>query len=328
MTVEAHILRLLSRLRRDRGITLLFISHNLGVVRRLCDEVAVMYASQLVELGDVHNVLERLTHPYSKALLASQPPLAPASRGSRLAAIAGQMPTIARPDGRWVFASRCPFHEPKCSAGPQPLAMTPDSRRVRCWKADVLGAWPHQQTAAEAPAFPRGDTRMNATRLSKAFEGSRGLTTWRMSVARGRPRLYQQLGRVPAVNDVSFSISPGEVLGLVGESGCGKSTLGRLLLQLLRQSGGSVEFDGAALACLPAQALSPIRKQAQIVFQNAGSSLNLRLSVGEAIERPLALFSLAKPRDRIPSCATPSASPTCSFPTTSPSWRGSRTGSR
>ena len=94
VTVEAHILRLLSRLWRDKGITLLFISHNLGVVRRLCDEVAVMYASQLVELGDVHNVLERLTHPYSKALLASQPPVAPASRGSRLATIAGQMPPL------------------------------------------------------------------------------------------------------------------------------------------------------------------------------------------------------------------------------------------
>ena len=120
MTVEAHILRLLSRLRRDRGITLLFISHNLGVVRRLCDEVAVMYASQLVELGDVHNVLERLTHPLQQGPAGLTAAGRPASRGSRLAAIAGQMPTIARPDGRCVFASRCPFHEPKCNAGPQP----------------------------------------------------------------------------------------------------------------------------------------------------------------------------------------------------------------
>ena len=141
---------------------------------------------------------------------------------------------------------------------------------------------------------------MNATRLSKTFDASRGLTAWRLSVADGRPQVYRRPRRVPAVNDVSLSISPGEVLGLVGESGCGKSTLGRLLLQLLRQSDGNVEFDGADLARLPTQALSPFRKQAQIVFQNVGSSLNPRLSVGEALERPLALFGLAKPRDRIP----------------------------
>jgi len=139
---------------------------------------------------------------------------------------------------------------------------------------------------------------VNATQLSKTFNASRGPTSWRLSVAGGRPRLYRPPEHAPAVNDVSFSISPGEVLGLVGESGCGKSTLGRLLLQLLRQSGGSVEFDGADLARLPAQALSPFRKQAQIVFQNVGSSLNPRLSVGEVLERPLTLFSLAKPRER------------------------------
>jgi peptide/nickel transport system ATP-binding protein len=139
---------------------------------------------------------------------------------------------------------------------------------------------------------------VNATRLSKTFDASRGLTAWRLSVIGGRPQVYRRPRPVPAVNDVSFSISPGEVLGLVGESGCGKSTLGRLLLQLLRQSGGSVEFDGADLARLPAQALSPFRKQAQIVFQNVGSSLNPRLSVGEALDRPLALFKLVEPRDR------------------------------
>jgi peptide/nickel transport system ATP-binding protein len=298
VTVEAQILRLLSRLRRDKGITLLFISHNLSVVRRLCDDVAVMYASQLVELGDVHRVLERPAHPYSKGLLASRPPLVAASRESRLAAIAGQIPTTPEPDAGCVFAPRCPFHEPRCSDGPQPMTITPDGHRVRCWKPDALQPWPRQQVpAAAAPAFRRGDALVNATQLSKTFNASKGLTSWRLSVAGGRPRLYRP-PRSAAVNDVSFSISPGEVLGLVGESGCGKSTLGRLLLQLLRQSAGSVEFDGADLARLPAQALSPFRKQAQIVFQNVGSSLNPRLSVGEVLERPLALFSLAKPRDR------------------------------
>jgi peptide/nickel transport system ATP-binding protein len=300
VTIEAQILSLLSRLRREKGVTLLFISHNLSVVRRLCDDVAVMYASQLVEFGDVRRVLERPAHPYSKGLLASRPPLAAASRGSRLAAIAGQMPTEPEPEAGCVFAPRCPFHEPRCTAGAQPLITDHDGQRVRCWKADMLGAWPGQPVATVAePTFHRGDALVNVISLGKTFDTGAGLTAWRLSIAGGRPQLYRRAPRDPAVNDVSFSISPGEVLGLVGESGCGKSTLGRLLLQLLRQSGGSVEFDGADLSRLPTQALAPFRKQAQIVFQNVGSSLNPRLSVGEALERPLTLFSLAEPRDRI-----------------------------
>ncbi len=299
VSVEAQILRLLSCLRREKGVGLLFISHNLGVVSRLCDDVAVMYASQLVELGDVRRVLGRPAHPYSKGLLASRPPLAAASRRSRLAAIAGQMPTHPSPEAGCVFAPRCPFHEPRCNETPQPVTINSDGHQVRCWKAPMLGPWPHRELLpADEPMFHRGDALVNVNGLSKSFDTRRGLTAWGLSIAGGRPALYRRHQPIPAVRDVTFSISPGEVLGLVGESGCGKSTLGRLLLQLLRQSGGSVEFDGADLARLPAQALSPFRKQAQIVFQNVGSSLNPRLSVGEALERPLALFGLAKPRER------------------------------
>jgi peptide/nickel transport system ATP-binding protein len=317
VTVEAQILRLLSRLRAEKGIALLFISHNLGVVRRLCDEVAVMYASQIVELGRVDRVLESPSHPYSKGLLASRPPLAAASRASRLAAIAGQMPTTPAPHSGCVFAPRCPFHETRCSAGPQPLTTATDGHQVRCWKAGGLGGWPRQATAvaallpfarvrpikgesaavAAAPSFRDRDALINATGLKKTFAASAGLAAWRLSFAGGRPMLYRS-AHLPAVNGVSFMIAAGEVLGLVGESGCGKSTLGRLLLQLVRQSDGCVEFDGADLTRLPVRARGPFRRQAQIVFQNVGTSLNPRLSVGEALERPLALFSLAQPGER------------------------------
>ena len=299
VTVEAQILRLLSGLRRDKGVALLFISHNLGVVRRLCDNVAVMYASQVVEFGTVERVLESPSHPYSKGLLASRPALAVASRGSRLAAIPGQMPTAPATAAGCVFAPRCPFQEQHCGGIPQPLAIGPGGHQVRCWKAASLGPWPPQPTVAvEASMSPCGDALVNVTGLKKIFSEHAGLAAWRLSLVGGRPTLYRPQ-HIPAVTDVSFSISACEVLGLVGESGCGKSTLGRLLLQLLRQSSGCVEFDGADLARLPAKALVPFRRQAQIVFQNVGSSLNPRLSVGEALERPIALFSLAQPHQRV-----------------------------
>jgi oligopeptide/dipeptide ABC transporter ATP-binding protein len=126
----------------------------------------------------------------------------------------------------------------------------------------------------------------------------RGLAAWRVSLANGRPRVAYDPKQVVAVDNVSLSISPGEVLGLVGESGCGKSTLGRLALSLLRPNAGSVEFDGSDIGLQVGPDLRRFRRQAQIVFQNVGSSLNPRLSVGEVLERPLALFNLVPPLGR------------------------------
>jgi peptide/nickel transport system ATP-binding protein len=293
VTVEAQILQLLKNLRQQMGISLLFISHNLGVVRQLCDSVAVMYASQFVELGSVRDVLDRPAHPYSKGLLASRPRLQAMSRGYRLPAIQGQMPVAPRPDSGCVFQPRCPYAEAACTEHPQTLRQT--SRHLaRCWKTDAVGEWPRQAVEAiEQGPFRPGDALVNVTRLQKTFTLRRGLAAWQVW-----PRPQYRPTRIAAVDDVSLSISPGEVLGLVGESGCGKSTLGRLALRLLDRTSGNVEFDGADINQATGSDLMAFRKQAQIVFQNVGSSLNPRLSVGETLERPLALFGLAKPRER------------------------------
>jgi peptide/nickel transport system ATP-binding protein len=290
VTIEAQILTLLETIRHKRGLTMLFISHNLGVVRRIADEVAVLYAGQVVEQGRTADVLRAPMHPYAKGLLAAIPRLGQKQR--TLAAIPGRLPDLRSPPSGCRFAARCPFATPQ-SASPQKL-IDVGERRVRC--ANVMAvrdaAWP-----ADAPPTPQvaaaasGEAIVDVDRLSKSFGQASGLAG----------RLFPRLRRseTQAVDDVSLSIAAGEVMGLVGESGSGKTTLGRTILRLIEPSSGSIRIAGETITDKPQRALESMRRAAQIVFQNPDSSLNPRKTVRELLGRPIARFGLAA-RGEIP----------------------------
>ncbi|MBL8670654.1 MAG: ABC transporter ATP-binding protein [Alphaproteobacteria bacterium] len=292
VTIEAQILDLLEGLRAKRGLSLLFISHNLGVVRRVCDRIAVIYAARVVEQGPTAAVFARPAHPYTKGLLAAIPRLS--ERRGRLAAIPGRLPDLAAPPPGCIFAARCPFAEPACIAERMPMREDGE-RAARCRRLDAVGAapWPVAAPAPHAARAEAGAPIVSARGLAKTFHLRRGLAALRWQGG----RIVHRPVFVRALDGVDLDVAPGEVLGLVGESGCGKTTLGRTLLRLVEPSAGTIRIDGRDVTGLDARAMLPVRRMAQIVFQNPDSSLNPRKTVRELIGRPLVRFGLAAPGD-------------------------------
>jgi peptide/nickel transport system ATP-binding protein len=280
VTVEAQILDLLDRLRAQRCLSMLLVSHNLGIVDRLCDRVAVLYAGRLAESGPVQAVLRQPRHPYTKGLLAALPrPDRP--HAGRLAPIPGGLPDLTQPDPGCNFRSRCVFAAAGCD---RPQAMPDEGRghRVRCHRShDVAGlSWPSADAVvAQSPSFTP-EPLIAAEGLVRRFVGGGMLARLTGRSRRG----------VLAVDGVSLAVRRGEILGVVGESGSGKSTLGRLLLRLQRADAGSLRFEGMAVADRPDPAF---RRRAQIVFQNPDTALNPRQSVAAILSRPLSRFGIA-----------------------------------
>jgi peptide/nickel transport system ATP-binding protein len=294
VTIEAQILDLLEDLRIKRGLTMLFISHNLGVVRRIADEVAVLYAGQIVEQGKTEDVLQRPVHPYTKGLLAAIPRIG--RRMGRLAAIPGRLPDLRNPPSGCRFAPRCPFATPD-SANPQSL-LPVGERMVRCSSAESLREtpWPVQagdSTVVATVAATAAEPVVEVENLTKSFVLSRGALRWEG----WRP--VRDAVSIKPVDDISLTIAPGEVVGLVGESGSGKTTLGRTILRLIEADSGLIRIAGETVSDKPQRALEAMRRTAQIVFQNPDSSLNPRKTIRELLGRPIARFGLA-PKAEIP----------------------------
>lgn len=293
VTVEATILDLLDEIRVRRGLGMLFITHNLGVVNRIAERVCVLYAGRVAEVGTKYDVLSAPAHPYTKGLLASLPTLAANESRDRLAPIPGRLPDMTDPPEGCVFMARCPFSEERCAL-PQELRAVDGNRVARCWKADTLldTPWrvPEQESLSPSAAVPAAGGDVVASDLVKTFVGGRiGGIRWTRKF--GVPRPQSARREIRAVNGVSLHIAPGEVLGLVGESGSGKSTLGRLMTRLIDIDSGRIVFDGEDVTHRPERQLKAFRGHAQVVFQNPDSSLNPRRTAGEAIARAAELHT-------------------------------------
>ncbi|GIH72409.1 dipeptide ABC transporter ATP-binding protein [Sphaerimonospora thailandensis] len=295
VTIQLQILDLLASLRDELGMALILVSHDLGVITRMCDRVAVMYAGQIVESGATNELFAQPAHPYTSALISSS--AVNVAKGTSLTAIPGQVPRPRDfPTSACRFANRCAHAEPACVA--EAPAWTPirEDRGTRCRRVAELELPGLREPDAASTAEPDlaaassesvGDAALDVHQLVKHFA---------VRSSRGRRQV------VHAVDDVNLSLRPGRILGLVGESGSGKSTVARLLLRLIDPSGGRVVVMGEDLARLKRNLLRKQRKHMQMVFQDPYGTLDPLMNVGQSIAEPMLVhfsMSAAKRRDRV-----------------------------
>jgi peptide/nickel transport system ATP-binding protein len=268
-TVEAEVLDLVAALQRELHTSVLFISHNLGVISKMCSRVGVLYAGRVVEEGPVETVLQDPRHPYTVGLLRCIPRGGVRKDHGRLDTIPGFLPSLGTEIAGCVFADRCALADARCVEEEPPLIAVEAGHESRCWYHERAPELPREMAAdMELPPVLRdGPPLVEVHELSKVF---------------------RQPGHdVHALTEVSAAIWPGETLGLVGESGSGKTTLARTLLGITPPTAGTALLDGEELPPRYQKRSRDELRALQIVFQNPDSALNRRHSVRRILLRSL-----------------------------------------
>jgi peptide/nickel transport system ATP-binding protein len=272
VTIQAQVLGLLADLQRRMGMSILLITHDLGVVAGMAHRVAVMYAGEIVEIAPREAFFRAPQHPYSRKLFEALPE--GGKRGAALSVIPGQVPSLDTTFVGCRFADRCESVVARCRTEAPGWTAISAGHAVRC-HLRAADAAPARETAprpvAPAAASAAGGPALLEVRdLAVHFPIRRGL-------------FKRTVGHVRAVDGISFDIPAGRTLALVGESGCGKTTAGKALLQLVKPTAGSVRFEGRDLCAMGAAELRTRRKDVQIVFQDPFASLNPRMRVADIL---------------------------------------------
>jgi peptide/nickel transport system ATP-binding protein len=298
VSVQAQILALLRGIIDSRAMSMLLITHDLGVAASTCDQLAVMYSGRLAELGPAAGVLDHPWHPYTSALLRCIPAFDGPS-GRPLLTIEGQAPDPRhRPPG-CAFAPRCELAEARCHREAPLLSARDTGRLAACWVTQTGRPATAGQPAGEAPAAATdvagGETVETVERVETGAGRLLAVDQLRVTY-RVRSGIFERgPSTLVAVRGLSFELAAGETLGLVGESGSGKSSAARAVLRLEPAASGRISFAGRDLARLSGRALRGVRPDLQMVMQDITTSLNPRFTVAQVIAEPVTAQRVVPP---------------------------------
>ena len=301
VTVEAAVLDLIEELKSEFHAANIFITHNLGVVARVSDQLCVMYAGQMVEKGPVEEIFHRPCHPYTRGLMAAVPKLGDSKVDSLLYPIRGRVPAPAdRPRNACVFAPRCDYATDRCREERPRMVEISAEHSARCFYAEDIDERPRTSRRRSRTAMPAEKT--DEDRQEETLLQSEGMRLYYPKESDSVVSLFG-LGEkkfVKAVDDVSLRLAKGRTLGVVGESGCGKSSLVKGLVGLEPMTGGELEFLGVDISDTVTDRELGLIKEMQMVFQNPDSTLNPSYTVGKQIARPIRRFKTV-PKNKVKS---------------------------